>query len=226
MESKARMTWIDPVGRAWRIERITGRWSLSRYSPTTETWLRVGSFPTREAAIQAASGQQDGASTSRRPTGNARRHHQPGWALDHPQARNLPAGLGDRARAIPAVRPGSSRPVRTLPRRDRTDPTAAQQLHPPRPEHPSHEDRPYASSDNRSSAASSTNTGKPPEPTTSSAEYCNPTGRASRPASSILTQCWWTCLPQIGCGGGSPRPPLGLAAHLVVPSSRRVRPSR
>jgi len=80
MESKARMTWIDPVGRAWRIERITGRWSLSRYSPTTETWLRVGSFPTREAAIQAASGQQDGASTSRRPTGNARRHHQPGWA--------------------------------------------------------------------------------------------------------------------------------------------------
>jgi hypothetical protein len=97
MESKARMTWIDPVGRAWRIERITGRWSLSRYSPTTETWLRVGSFPTREAAIQAASGQQDGASTSRRPTGNARRHHQPGRALDHPQARNLPAGLGDRA---------------------------------------------------------------------------------------------------------------------------------
>ena len=81
-------------------------------------------------------------------------------------------------RTIPATRPGSSRPVRPLLRRHRNDPTAAQQLHPPRPEHPSHEDRPCASSDNRSSAASSTNAGEPPEPTTSSAEYRNPTGRA------------------------------------------------
>ena len=64
MNRSDRMTWIDPEGMAWRIELITGRWSLSRYSPTSETWLRVGSFPTREAAIQAAYGQQDGASTS------------------------------------------------------------------------------------------------------------------------------------------------------------------
>ena len=54
MESKARMTWIDPVGRAWRIERITGRWSLSRYVPASEQWQRVGSYPSRGDAIQAA----------------------------------------------------------------------------------------------------------------------------------------------------------------------------
>ena len=64
MECSRRMTWIDSESTAWRIELITGRWSLSRYSPTSETWLRVGSYPTREAAIQAAYGQQDGASTS------------------------------------------------------------------------------------------------------------------------------------------------------------------
>jgi hypothetical protein len=49
-----RMTWIDPEGRTWRIELVTGRWQLSRYWPTGEQWQRVGSYPTREAAIQAA----------------------------------------------------------------------------------------------------------------------------------------------------------------------------
>jgi hypothetical protein len=48
------MTWIDPDGRTWRIELVTGRWQLLRYWPTGEQWQRVGSFPTRESAIQAA----------------------------------------------------------------------------------------------------------------------------------------------------------------------------
>jgi hypothetical protein len=48
------MTWTDPSGTTWRIERITGSWSLSRYSPASETWQRVGSYPNRKAAISAA----------------------------------------------------------------------------------------------------------------------------------------------------------------------------
>jgi hypothetical protein len=36
-----RTTWISPEGTTRRIEIITGRWSLSRYSPTT----RVGRGP-------------------------------------------------------------------------------------------------------------------------------------------------------------------------------------
>ena len=37
------MTWY--VERtAWRIERVTNRWQLSRYVPATETWQRVGSY--------------------------------------------------------------------------------------------------------------------------------------------------------------------------------------
>ena len=122
--SKARMTRIDPEGRAWRIERITGRWSLSRYSPTTETWLRVGSFPTREAAIQAASGQQDGASTSRRPTGNARRHHQPGWAWTtrKPEICRQASAIGpDDSDYSSGIEPASFHALR----RHRNDPTAA-----------------------------------------------------------------------------------------------------
>jgi hypothetical protein len=54
MNVSDRMTWIDPEGRTWRIELVTGRWQLSRYSPTTDTWQRVGSYPTRSAAIDAA----------------------------------------------------------------------------------------------------------------------------------------------------------------------------
>jgi hypothetical protein len=56
------MTWIDPEGRAWRIERITGRWQLSRYWPSTETWQRIGSYPSRTAAIEAAYDEKDGTS--------------------------------------------------------------------------------------------------------------------------------------------------------------------
>ena len=51
-----RVTWyIDQT--AWRIERITDRWQLSRYVPATETWQRVGSYPNCQAAIGAAYGQ-------------------------------------------------------------------------------------------------------------------------------------------------------------------------
>jgi hypothetical protein len=56
------MTWIDPEGRTWRIESIAGRWQLSRYSPATETWQRIGSYPTRNAAIQAAYDEDGGMS--------------------------------------------------------------------------------------------------------------------------------------------------------------------
>ena len=45
----------DVAGR-----RITDRWSLSRYVPGTETrGSRVGSFPSRKAAISAAYGEQN-----------------------------------------------------------------------------------------------------------------------------------------------------------------------
>jgi hypothetical protein len=54
MNRSDRMTWIDPEGRTWRVEHIASRWQLSRYSPATETWQRVGSYPTRTDAIQAA----------------------------------------------------------------------------------------------------------------------------------------------------------------------------
>jgi hypothetical protein len=49
-----RETWIAPHGTAWRIERIAGRWQLSRYSPATDVWHRIGSYPTRAAAVEAA----------------------------------------------------------------------------------------------------------------------------------------------------------------------------
>lgn len=50
----SRATWYTPDGTAWRVERITDRWSLSRYVPATETWQRVGSYPNRQSAIEAA----------------------------------------------------------------------------------------------------------------------------------------------------------------------------
>ena len=59
MNRSDRMTWIDPEGRTWRIERVTGRWQLSRYSPATETWQRIGSYPTRSQAIQVAYSEDD-----------------------------------------------------------------------------------------------------------------------------------------------------------------------
>jgi hypothetical protein len=55
------MTWY--VERtAWRIERVTNRWQLSHYVPATETWQRVGSYPSRADAIQAAYEPSEGAS--------------------------------------------------------------------------------------------------------------------------------------------------------------------
>ena len=52
-----RMTWVDQQNRYWRIEYVAGRWSLSRYSPASDTWTRVGSYPSLKAAISAACGQ-------------------------------------------------------------------------------------------------------------------------------------------------------------------------
>ena len=54
-----RMTWVDSSGTAWRVERIAGRWSLSRYWPDSDTWTRVGSYPSRIAAVSAAYGQNN-----------------------------------------------------------------------------------------------------------------------------------------------------------------------
>ncbi len=53
----SRTTWMDPEGRTWRVERVTDRWQLSRYSPASRTWQRVGSYPSRKAAISAAYGE-------------------------------------------------------------------------------------------------------------------------------------------------------------------------
>jgi hypothetical protein len=50
-----RTTWIDPEGTAWRVERTADlRWQLSRYRPAVEAWIRIGSWPSRGEAIQAA----------------------------------------------------------------------------------------------------------------------------------------------------------------------------
>jgi len=57
-----RVTWVDSEGTTWRVERITGRWQLSRYWPVTETWQRVGSYPSKADAIQAAYDPPEGAS--------------------------------------------------------------------------------------------------------------------------------------------------------------------
>jgi hypothetical protein len=59
MNRSDRMTWIDPESRTWRIERIAGRWQLSRYLPASETWQRIGSYPSKTAAIQTAYDQED-----------------------------------------------------------------------------------------------------------------------------------------------------------------------
>jgi hypothetical protein len=54
MESSHRMTWVDPEGRTWRVERVAGRWQLSQYLPASETWQRLGSFPSKSEAVQRA----------------------------------------------------------------------------------------------------------------------------------------------------------------------------
>jgi hypothetical protein len=50
----SRMTWIDTQSRTWRVEQVAGRWQLSLYWPSTDTWQRVSSWPTRMDAVQAA----------------------------------------------------------------------------------------------------------------------------------------------------------------------------
>jgi hypothetical protein len=50
------MTWVDPESRTWRVERVAGRWQLSLYWPSTDTWQRIGSFPSKAEAVQRAYG--------------------------------------------------------------------------------------------------------------------------------------------------------------------------
>ena len=57
MNRSDRATWIDPKGTTWRIERIADRWQLSRWLPVTEQWMRVGSYSSKTAAIEAAYGK-------------------------------------------------------------------------------------------------------------------------------------------------------------------------
>jgi hypothetical protein len=59
MNLSDRTTWIDPEGRTWRVERVTDRWQLSLYWPSTETWQRIGSYPSRTVAVQAAYEQDE-----------------------------------------------------------------------------------------------------------------------------------------------------------------------
>lgn len=54
-----RVTWVDKANRYWRLEPVADRWQLSRYSPNTETWTPVGSWPSRGEAIQAAADQDE-----------------------------------------------------------------------------------------------------------------------------------------------------------------------
>ena len=55
-----RATWVDSAGVYWRVERAADlRWTLSRYRPTVEDWVRIGSWPSRGEAIQAAADQDE-----------------------------------------------------------------------------------------------------------------------------------------------------------------------
>jgi hypothetical protein len=55
------MTWVHRQNRYWRIRRaqVAGRWQLLLYSPATETWTRIGSYPSKTAAIEAAYEQNE-----------------------------------------------------------------------------------------------------------------------------------------------------------------------
>jgi hypothetical protein len=53
------MTWVDQRNRYWRVQRVGPRWQLSLYRPAVEAWQRVGSWPSRGEAIQAAADQDE-----------------------------------------------------------------------------------------------------------------------------------------------------------------------
>ena len=53
------VTWVDARNRYWRVEPVAGRWQLSLYRPTVEAWQRIGSWPSRGEAIQAAADQDE-----------------------------------------------------------------------------------------------------------------------------------------------------------------------
>ena len=57
MDRSIRTTWLDVEGTTWRVELVAGRWQSSRDMPATETWERVGSYPSPKAAISAAYGE-------------------------------------------------------------------------------------------------------------------------------------------------------------------------
>jgi hypothetical protein len=50
---------VDQQNRYWRVERVGPRWQLSLYRPAVEAWQRVGSWPSRGEAIQAAADQDE-----------------------------------------------------------------------------------------------------------------------------------------------------------------------
>jgi hypothetical protein len=66
MTEPTRITWSDKAGQTWRVELVADRWQLARWRPATgdatravstgetDEWQRVGSYPTRTAAVDAA----------------------------------------------------------------------------------------------------------------------------------------------------------------------------
>ena len=48
------MTWVDQRNRYWQVDRAGDRWRLILYSPPTETWVWIGDFSSKSAAIDAA----------------------------------------------------------------------------------------------------------------------------------------------------------------------------
>jgi hypothetical protein len=54
MPKTTRFTWTDERGDAWRVELVSDRWQLSRWQPAVDQWQRVGSYPTRQAALDAS----------------------------------------------------------------------------------------------------------------------------------------------------------------------------
>ena len=74
------MTWLDTEDTTWRVELVAGRWPLSRYVPASETWPRVGSYPSRK---------QQSAPPTEKPSAST--------------------GIGTQRRPAPAIRAGPLR---------------------------------------------------------------------------------------------------------------------
>jgi hypothetical protein len=50
----SRVTWVDGAGTTWRIELVDSAWRVSRWSTASETWLLIGSYASKSAAIDSA----------------------------------------------------------------------------------------------------------------------------------------------------------------------------